>query len=103
MLKQDCQFCSILTSEQHAQLSTPTYKIKKDKKSNKKASSPSPVDPSSVLVLSQVGEKKIENTTQPAKEKPKKSIPSKASNYSKDLKEPNQKWSERLSRLPVVQ
>ena len=36
-----CKFCNILTSDQLAQLSTPSYKLKKDKQEAKSTSTPS--------------------------------------------------------------
>ena len=50
----DCNFCNVLTSDQRAQLSTPTYKARKEKKAYKLAASPSEGDTSSVRVLGQV-------------------------------------------------
>ena len=53
----DCQICNSLRSEQHQQLSTPSYKLKKEKREAKLAdSTPSQdsdqlVDPSSVSVI----------------------------------------------------
>ena len=92
VLKQDCQFCSVLMSEQRTWLSTPTYKIKKDKKSEK-ASSPSLIDPSSVLVLEQVDSgTTTEKATQTSKAKPRKSTTSNTSSYSKDLKRLDQQY-----------
>ena len=32
LLKQDCGFCIAMTSDQQAQLATPSYKLKKDKR-----------------------------------------------------------------------
>ena len=60
--KSDCQACSILTEDQRLQLSTPSYKIKKEKREQKKQSdtlqknsdSSSLIDPSSVTVVGAV-------------------------------------------------
>ena len=40
-----CKFCNLLTPEQKAQLATPTYKLKKEKRESKKLES----DPSTLL------------------------------------------------------
>ena len=37
----DCNFCNVLTSDQKSQLSTPSYKIKKEKWDSKKTAIPS--------------------------------------------------------------
>ena len=60
----DCKFCNTLTTEQRVQLSTPSYKLKKEKREAKKIEStstptkdslnPSLVDPASVLVIGAV-------------------------------------------------
>ena len=59
----DCKFCSIRTSEQRSQLSTPSYKLKKEKleakqdilinpsKDNVDSLNPSLLDPASVSVI----------------------------------------------------
>ena len=46
--KMPCEYCELLTPEQVIQLSTPTYKLRKEKQKD------SLVDPSSVTVLSLV-------------------------------------------------
>ena len=60
--KSDCQACSILTEDQRLQLSTPSYRIKKEKRESKKqgdtpqksSDSSSLIDPSSVTVVGAV-------------------------------------------------
>ena len=59
----DCNFCNTLTSDQHSQLSTPSYKFKKEKREARKETlitltkdnstllNPSLMDPASVLVI----------------------------------------------------
>ena len=49
--KQDCKYCNMLASDQISQLSTPTYKAGKYKKSEKLVTSPSPIDTGSGLIL----------------------------------------------------
>ena len=54
----DCKFCSILTTEQCSQLSTPSYKIKKEKREAKKDFTATPnkynMDSASVSVIGAV-------------------------------------------------
>ena len=38
----DCEFCKLLTPEQRAQISTPSYKIKKEKREAKHVDPPTP-------------------------------------------------------------
>ena len=52
--KLPCEFCELLTPEQVLQLSTPTYKIRKEKKLERE----SLIDPSTVTVLSSVDQDK---------------------------------------------
>ena len=60
ILTADCKFCLLLTPEQKAQLATPSYKLKKEKRDAKKAELFSPskdstlVDPSTVSVIAPV-------------------------------------------------
>ena len=118
----DCQICNNLTSEQLQQLSTPSYKIKKEKREAKLSdSTPSQdaeqlVDPSSVSVIGVVdgqGSVKSPAPVPPPDKKPKKdnktskkekSPTTKASKHSTDEKfaEMDSKWSERFSRLEAL-
>ena len=118
----DCQICNSLTSEQLQQLSTPSYKIKKEKREAKLSdSSPSQdseqlVDPSSVSVIGVVdghGSVKSPALVPPPDKKPKKdnknskkekSSSTKMSKHSTDEKfaEMDSKWSERFSRLEAL-
>ena len=58
----DCQACNSLTEEQRVQLSTPSYRLKKEKRAIKKSSdtpikdsdSSTLIDPSSVMVVGAV-------------------------------------------------
>ena len=58
----DCKFCNLLTPEQKAQLATPSYKLKKEKRDTKKAELSSPskdgtlVDPATVAVIGAVSD-----------------------------------------------
>ena len=74
----DCKLCNALTPEQRAQLATPSYKIKKEKREAKHTDSIPPaddtlVDPASVAVIGIVGDSsasKIDSA--PPEKKPKK-------------------------------
>ena len=65
--KNDCNSCNLLTEEQRLQLSTPPYRIKKEKRDLKKSSdtpkqdssSSSLIDPSSVMVVGAVDDQGI--------------------------------------------
>ena len=118
----DCQICNGLMSEQLQQLSTPSYKLKKEKREAKLTdSSPSQnseqlVDPSSVSVIGVVdgqGSVKSPAPVPPPDKKPKKdnkssnkekSPSTKVSKHSTDEKfaEMDSKWSERFSRLEAL-
>ena len=118
----DCQICNGLTSEQLQQLSTPSYKLKKEKREAKLTdSSPSQiseqlVDPSSVSVIGVVdgeGSVKSPDPVPPLDKKSKKdnksskkekSPSTKVSKHSTDEKfaEMDSKWSERFSRLEAL-
>ena len=78
----DCKFCNLLTPEQLAQISTPSYKIKKEKREAKRLDNPTPteetalVDPASVSVIGAVGESVASPSTSiPPEKKAKKDKP----------------------------
>ena len=118
----DCQICNNLTSEQLQQLSTPSYKLKKEKREAKLSDwTPSQdsdqlVNPSSVSVIGVVdgqGSVKSPAPVPPPDKKPKKdnknskkekSPSTKMSKHSTDEKfaEMDSKWSERFSRLEAL-
>ena len=118
----DCQICNSLTSEEHQQLATPSYKLKKEKREAKLADSTSSqdseqlVDPSSVSVIGVVdrqGSVKSPAPVPPPDKKPKKdnksskkekSPSTKVSKHSTDEKfvEMDSKLSERFSRLEAL-
>ena len=58
----ECTFCLLLTTEQKAQLATPSYKLKKEKRDAKKAELSSPtkdgtlVDPATISVIGAVSD-----------------------------------------------
>ena len=110
VLKKDCSICNNLTAEQKLQLATPTYKARKEKELQK-ASSPSLVDPSSVTVVGKVESGKGDSGDRgetPKKKKtshksPKKtSKPPKVPDFQSDLKNMDEKWSERFTCLEAL-
>ena len=116
----DCKFYNSLTPEQRLQLSTPSYKIKKEKWEAKKLeSTPSKdtdtlVDLASVSVIWAVddqGTVKSPSTVAPPEKKPKKEKPStskstkpigKKSDTDFKIAELDQKWSDRFNRLEAL-
>ena len=127
--KRDCQACNILTEDQRLQLSTPSYRIKKEKRESKKqgntpqksSDSSSLIDPSSVTVVGAVddqgmlqapgsssGAEKKKTDKKPASEKPKssksKSTDPKPSTSSADdrIDELDKKWADRFNRLEAL-
>ena len=119
VLKKDCPICKAFTQEQVQQLSTPTYRERKNKDKKLVLSSPNPtlVDLSHVSVLGKVeGEKvNVKPETTPAGKKKKRSDspkpfprsskkkPSTSSRpSSEDLKNLDDKWAERFARLEAM-
>ena len=126
----DCNACNSLIEEQRIQLSTPSYKIKKEKRESKKVSdtpkqdsSSSLIDPSTVTVVGAVDDHGIVKSPGSSSDKKKKqtvdkpkaqlSKESKADKPSKSLKptkssqdsrfdQLDQKWSERFNRLEAL-
>ena len=92
----DCNSCNILTEDQHLQLSTPSYRLKKEKRDLKKAtdtpkqhsSSSSLIDPSSVTVVGAVDDQEILQSPGSSSGKNKKAVSSEKTKVhsSKDLK-----------------
>ena len=114
--KQECKICQALTPAQLKQLSTPTYQSRKEHEL-KKSSSDSPtsatptlVDPADVSVLG-TGHKDSDASSSASKKKrvdpsptPKASSKKKSSSKSRSdyLKELDEKWCERFSRLEAM-
>ena len=108
----DCEFCNSFTPEQRAQISTPSYKIKKEKREAKRQEQPHPtedislVDPSTVAVIGVVDDASSEKSPAPPEKKSKKEkapVKSKkdkasTSTLSDRIAELDQKWSERFNR-----
>ena len=109
--KKPCEIYDGFMPEQKQQLATPTYRARKEHQ--KRTSSPSLLEPSSVTVLEQVesgkGESSDRGESTPSKKKktshksPKKSTKaSKAPEYQSNLKNLDEKWSERFARLEAL-
>ena len=113
-----CKFCLALTPEQLAQISTPSYKLKKEKREARKSETATPtkempelVDHASVSVIGVVGQQETSKSSPtqqvpPEKKAKKEKLPSKAkkSSDSTDTKIANldSKWSERFNRLEAL-
>ena len=112
--KQECKICQAFTPAQLKQLSTPTYQSRKEREL-KKSSSDSParvtptlVEPADVSVLGWV-HKESDGSSPASKKKradpsptPKASSKKKSSSSksrSDDIKDLDEKWSERFARL----
>ena len=111
----DCKFCNSLTPEQHVQLATPSYKLKKEMREAKRLDSTTPmddsslVDPASVSVIGDVGESTTtQSPTLPPEKKVKKDKPTTRSKKAIDSSTDNkiselvQKWSERFNQLEAL-
>ena len=88
-----CDFCSVLTPEQVLKLSTPTYKLRKEKAKAKEVL----VDPSSVVVLDAQPEQEPAVSVSSA---PDLSLP--VPQFKKDLQELDEKWATRMARLEAL-
>ena len=88
-----CDFCSVLTPEQVLKLSTPTYKLRKEKAKAKEVL----VDPSSVVVLDAQPEQEPAVSVSPA---PDLSLP--VPQFKKDLQELDEKWATRMARFEAL-
>ena len=90
------EFCELLTPEQVLQLSTPTYKLRKDRKQERE----SLVDPSSVTVLSSVDQDKSVGASSSVNLPEDLSLPQPS--FKQDLKELDDKWSIRMARFEAL-
>ena len=88
-----CDFCSVLTPEQVLKLSTPTYKLRKEKAKAKEVL----VDPSTVVVLDTQPEQEPDVSLSSA---PDLSLP--VPQFKKDLQELDEKWATRMARLEAL-
>ena len=110
VLKKECGVCKGFTPEQVQQLATPTYRDRKEKKATASSCAPTLMDPAHVSVLGKVEKDKASQPqSTPATKKtkcsesPKPSSSKKKSTSSRpsagDLKQLDDKWAERFSRL----
>ena len=90
-----CEFCDLLTPEQLLQLSTPTYKIRKEKQKSKEVL----VDPSTVTVVSQAEQ---EGTDRPSCVNSSVDLSLPAPSFRKELQDLDEKWSVRMARLEAL-
>ena len=116
--KQECKICQALTPAQLKQLSTPTYQFRKERDLNKSFSNspasvtPTLVDPADVSVLGRVhkesdgsspaGKKKKVDPSPTPKASSKKISSSSSKSRSDDIKDLDEKWSERFSKLEAM-
>ena len=111
----DCKFCNLFTPKQRAQISTPSYKIKKEKREAKCLDTATPteevalVDSASVSVIGAVGESVTSpSTSLPPEKKTKKDKPTSKSKKSASSSSDDRisaldlKWSERFNRLEAL-
>ena len=94
--KLPCEFCELLTPEQVLQLSTPTYKLRKEKKQERE----SLVDPSSITVLSPVDQDKSVGDSSCLNTLEDLSLPQPS--FKKDHQELDEKWSLRMACLEAL-
>ena len=112
-----CKFCDSLTEDQHLQLATPSYKLKKEIEASATPNkdSTSLVDLATVSVIGGVnvqGDLQSPSGSEPSTKKPKKDKPttSKAKTVKPEIKlaidskivELNQKWSDRFNCLEAL-
>ena len=90
-----CEFCDLLTPEQLLQLSTPTYKIRKEKQKSKEVL----VDPSTVTVVSQADQEGTDRSSA-ANSSVEFALPTPS--FRKELQELDEKWSVRMARLEAL-
>ena len=113
--KLDCPICKAFTPAQMNQLSTPTYRARKERSEQKKSgdvegTTSTLVDPASITVLGQVSSEKASSVESTPKHKKKRSDSSPRASKRKhgskptadDLKTLDDKWSERFSRLEAM-
>ena len=112
----DCTLCNSFTPEQRAQISTPSYKIKKEKREAKRVDNTQPtdelVDPSSVSVIGVVSGPSADKSPAPPDKKLKKEKPpaktkkSSSSTLSSATEEKfsalEDKWADRFNRLEAL-
>ena len=113
--KKDCEIYDSFTSEQKKQLATPTYRTRKEhqKKGSSLPASPQNVNPADVTVMGKVEGSKGDSSDRgetPSKKKKsshksssKKSTKAgKTADFQSDLKNLDDKWSERFALLEAM-
>ena len=110
----NCSHCNVLTPEQKAQLATPSYKLKKEKREAKKLETETPkdseslVDPSSVSVIGVVDNAGVvQSPSVPPEKKVKKdkvlTKPKKSTSSTEGkIADLDLKWSERFNCLEAL-
>ena len=89
------EFCDLLSPEQVLQLSTPTYKIRKEKQKSKDVL----VDPSSVTVVSHVEQ---EGADRPSSVNSSMDLSLPTPSFRKELQDLDDKWAVRMARLEAL-
>ena len=109
--KRECVICKGFTPDQVLQLATPAYRDRKEKKATSSTTTTTPtlVDPAHVNVLGTVEKRKAAQSTPSKKTKrsdsPKQSASKRSSSNrpsNEDLKELDNKWAEKFSRLEAM-
>ena len=109
--KKECVICKGFTPDQVLQLATPAYRDRKDKKATSTTSTnstPTLVDPAHVSVLARVEKVKDVQPTPTSKKTKRRESPSASKKRSsskpsaEDLKNLDDKWAERFSRLEAM-
>ena len=90
-----CEFCELLTPEQIIQLSTPTYKLRKEKQKGKDVL----IDPTAVTVISHVEQEVVDL---PASHNSSVDLSLPAPSFQKELQDLDEKWSLRMARLEAL-
>ena len=110
--KKECVICKGFTPDQVLQLATPAYRDRKEKKttSSTTTSTPTLVDPAHVNALGKVEKGKAAQSTPSTKKTKRSDSPKQATSKrssssrpsNEDLKELDDKWAERFSRLEAM-
>ena len=108
--KKECVICKGFTPDQVLQLATPAYRDRKEKATSTTSanSTPTLVDPAHVSVLARVEKVKDVSSTPTTKKTKRSESPSASKKRSsskpsaEDLKNLDDKWAERFSRLEAM-
>ena len=106
VLKKDCDVCKGFTPDQIQQLATPNYRDRKEKKATVSSSAPTHVGKVAKVKASQPQSTPTTAKKMKRSESPKPSVNKKKSSSSRpsadDLKQLDDKWAERFSRLEAM-